>query len=165
MAKGVSHVEDYGWGIIPMFEDLETDDDPDTLELYVNTGVFMVPLFEGQVVGDFVNTIAKQQKPYTYLMNQLNSEIPPIRLKDSAGVIFKIVDNQREGHFKEPIDHERVEYKFLPKDLIKSYTFDQSAINALKRAPNVSKLLPKGKKAKEMKDELMNILKAEYNFE
>ena len=165
LAKGVSHVEDYGWGIIPMFEDLETDDDPDTLELYVNTGVFMVPLFEGQVVGDFVNTIAKQQKPYTYLMNQLNSEIPPIRLKDSAGVIFKIVDNQREGHFKEPIDHERVEYKFLPKDLIKSYTFDQSAINALKRAPNVSKLLPKGKKAKEMKDELMNILKAEYNFE
>ena len=165
LAKGVSHVEDYGWAIVPMFEDLETDDDPNTLELYVNTGVFMLPLFEDQVVGDFVNTIAKQEKPYKYVMDQLNSEIPPIRLKDSAGVIVKIVDNQREGHFKEPIDHERVEYKFLPPDLVKSYTFDQTAINALKRAPKVSKLLPKGKKENEMTYELLNILKAEYNFE
>lgn len=89
LKKGVTHIDNYGWTCFPMFEDLETDDDPDTVELYVNSGVYMLPLFEGQVVGDFVNTVAKQTKPYAYLMEQIRKDVPPIRIRDNAGVIVK----------------------------------------------------------------------------
>lgn len=89
LAKGVIQLEDYGWTCFPTFEDLEIDDNPDTLELFVNSGVYMLPIFEGQVVGDFVNTVAKQQNPYGYLMEQVRKDVPPIRIKEYNGVIVR----------------------------------------------------------------------------
>ena len=64
--KGVALMENYGWTAFPVFDDLETDDNPGTLELYVNSGLYMMPLFEGQINPDFINTMASKDKPYEY---------------------------------------------------------------------------------------------------
>lgn len=163
--KGVTRLENYGWAVFPMFEDLETDDNPDTLELYVNSGVYMLPIFEGAVVGDFINTVAKQAKPYEYILEQARKEVPPIRLKDNAGVIIKLVDNQRDGHFKDPVKEGGVSLRYVPREVKSAYVFDQYVMNGLKRAPKISKLLPKNKKIAKMKEQLLDILSAEYNIQ
>lgn len=87
--KGIAHIEDYGWTAFPYFDSLETDDDADTLELFVNSGIYMLPIFEGQVVGDFINTMARQDKPYDYILNQASKEIPSLKIRDNAGVVIK----------------------------------------------------------------------------
>jgi len=33
---------DYGWAVMPLFDVLETDEDPNTLEFYVNSGLYQV---------------------------------------------------------------------------------------------------------------------------
>jgi len=58
-----------------------------------------------------------------------------------------------------------VSLRYVPKDMETEYTFDQKAINGLMRAPKISKLVPKGKKIKNMKDELEYLIKANYNYE
>jgi hypothetical protein len=125
----------------------------------------MLPLFEGQVIGDFVNTVARQENPYRYLMEQASTDVPPIRIKEHAGVIIKNVDNQRKTHYTGPVDHSQVDLRYIPKELKEAYKFDQNVVNGLKRAPKLAKLLPKGKKPKEMREEFLNILKAEYKIE
>ena len=162
--KGITHLENYGWTCFPMFEDLETDDDPNTIELYINSGIYMMPIFDGPVIGDFVNTVAKQPHPYNYLMDQLRKDVPPIRVKDNAGVIIKCVDNQREGHYKAALKRDEINTRYIPSEIKSGYSFDQDTINALQRSPSVSKLLPKGKNPKQMREEFLDILRAEYDI-
>ena len=54
--------------------------------------------------------------------------------------------------------------RYIPDKLKDSYVYDIEVFNELKRAQKVSKLLPKGKKIKKMKEELIDILKAEYSI-
>jgi len=87
--QGIAYVKDYGWTAFPMFESLETDDDINTLEVFVNSGLYMMPLFEGQVISDFISTMAKKDNPYKYIMDQVNAEVPALRIKEKAGIIIK----------------------------------------------------------------------------
>ena len=87
--KGVAQLDSYAWTCIPMFNILQAESNYDTVELYVNTGIYTLPLFDGPVVADFINTVAKQPRPYDYILEQLHKEVPPIRIKDFNGVIVK----------------------------------------------------------------------------
>ena len=55
--------------------------------------------------------------------------------------------------------------RYIPQDLKKAYTYDIDVFNELKRAPKVAKVLPKGKKVNQMKQELVDILRAEYSID
>jgi hypothetical protein len=125
----------------------------------------MLPIFEGAVVGDFINTVAKKARPYEYLMEQAKRDVPSLMIKDNAGIIVKLVDNQRDGHFKDPVKEGGASLRYVPPNKKSTYMFDINVINGLKKAPRIAKLLPKGKKPAKMKDELLDILRAEYNIE
>ena len=163
--KGIAHIEDYGWTALPLFNVLESDSDAGILELFVNSGVFMLPIFEGQVIGDFINTMVSKKRPYDYLMEQASAEIPGIRFRGNSGIVIKNVDNQREGYLDGTLEEEKISMRYIPKELKQDYTYDKNAINALKRAQLVSKLVPKGKKIKDMDEELQNLIKANYLFD
>ena len=75
------------------------------------------------------------------------------------------MDNQRDGHLKGPVRPNEVDMRYIPQDLKKAYTYDIDVFNELKRAPKVAKVLPKGKKINQMKQELVDILRAEYSID
>ena len=49
--------EDYGYSICPMLQDLNTDGNDDSLELYVNSGVFVLPVYKGRIQEQLVEML------------------------------------------------------------------------------------------------------------
>ena len=44
----------YGYSILPLFRDLEADGDVKTTEIYVNSGIYQLPIFKDEPEPDFV---------------------------------------------------------------------------------------------------------------
>ena len=50
----------YGYSILPLFRDLEADGDVKTTEIYVNSGIYQLPIFKDEPEPDFVQRLPKQ---------------------------------------------------------------------------------------------------------
>ena len=87
-------IEDYGWTVFPLYEELEVDDDPDTQELFLNTGLYNLPLFRGPVVEGILRALLKEEYPYNYLNKCLNDPNTGLKLLEPKCCIVKCVDNQ-----------------------------------------------------------------------
>ena len=46
---GATEVKDFGWTIFPIFSTLDTDENKSTIEMFVRSGIFMIPLISGSV--------------------------------------------------------------------------------------------------------------------
>ena len=56
---GEVEIKDYAWTIYPVFQHLEVDDNVLTKELYVRSGLHMMPLFQGKVRSDLVKELVR----------------------------------------------------------------------------------------------------------
>jgi hypothetical protein len=89
----------YGWTVYPIFEDLDVDDDPNTTELFLSSGLFNLPLFKGDVIDWIVKELNNQDYPWAYLMSLINDPTSGLEFFTPKSVILKVVDNQRRNHF------------------------------------------------------------------
>lgn len=82
---------DYGWSMLPLFKDLETDLDDRTVEYYMNSGIFSLPVFKGRVSIDLVKNVLGSSDPW----DRLNKErlARGILRQDPTTIIVKVVDN------------------------------------------------------------------------
>jgi hypothetical protein len=85
---------DYGWTLLPLFKELETDMDKRTSEFYMQSGIFALPVFKGRVSIDLVKNVTNSKDPW----GRLNAERlgRGIFQMDPTTIIVKVVDNQRE---------------------------------------------------------------------
>ena len=86
-------IENTGWTVFPLFEDLEVDDDLDTTEFFLDSGRYNLPLFKGTVDPEIVNDLKEQRSIWKYLMECLGDEENSLERLESKSVIIKCLDN------------------------------------------------------------------------
>lgn len=87
--KGVTEVNDYAWTIFPLFTTLNTDDDVNTTEVFVRSGIFMMPLFQGKVREDIINNLVNVPDTWGYLISQKKLRVSPISFLPKGGVVVR----------------------------------------------------------------------------
>mmetsp|Transcript_29187 Transcript_29187/g.26581 ORF Transcript_29187/g.26581 Transcript_29187/m.26581 type:complete len:342 (+) Transcript_29187:3055-4080(+) len=98
--------EDVGWTIVPIF----------TPDGFVKSGIYQVPLIAGSVPRKLVKDLAMND-PWTYLMDEMKNKKSPFKLKylKKCSICVRLVDSQREGHFNQAWDYNRIDYQYLPQ--------------------------------------------------
>jgi hypothetical protein len=61
----------------------------------------------------------KKQDAWVYLRDQIKAK--RLFYLEFMSVIVRLVDSQREGHFKKRFDCDRLDYRYLPVETIKSW--------------------------------------------
>ena len=61
---GKQKFEDYGYALFPLFDLLETDDDKSTSELYINSGMYTLPIFRGFLETSVLQSLQKTRNPF-----------------------------------------------------------------------------------------------------
>lgn len=135
--KGVE-IMDYGWTILPVF----------TYDGYVNSGVYQLPLFKGAVKKIVLQELEHSKEPWKKMIsfmekrdNYTNKKI--LELLEPASVVVRLLDGQREGHFKISFDHRRIDYSYLPDDKYYSYSYNEAVAKNLKKKKKLIALKPK----------------------
>lgn len=60
---------DFGFSIIPLLTDLDTDADADTTEYYVNSGYFALPVYTGKIQPQMVDILLETTDPISVIAN------------------------------------------------------------------------------------------------
>jgi len=87
--KGPTEVKDYAWTVFPIFSTLDVDDDMKTIEIFVRSGIYMMPMIQGAVRNDIVQQLVHRESAWGYLNEQLKTRIAPISLLPKAGTIVR----------------------------------------------------------------------------
>lgn len=87
--KEATEIKDYAWSIFPLFNLLETDDDLKTDEIFVQSGIYMIPLFQGKVRDDLVEDLVKEDNPWETLLKENKKKIAPISFLGNAAVVVR----------------------------------------------------------------------------
>lgn len=87
--KGPTEIKDYAWTVYPLFTTLETDDDLKTTEIFVRSGIYMMPMFQGKVRDDIVQQMTQVENAWGYLMEQKKLRVSPISVLPKAGVLVR----------------------------------------------------------------------------
>lgn len=102
------------WTIIPVFFP----------EGYVKSGIYQSPLFSGPVPYGLLNEMTTQE-PWPYLLNASKKSGGP-KYFQSASILFRLIDSQREGHFNKPLDLNRIDYSYIPKDVLGKFSYNSA---------------------------------------
>lgn len=86
-------VQNYGWSVFPIYEQLDIDDNDQTEELFYNSGFVNLPLFKGDVIDWIVEELPKQPNLYAFLDQLLDDPESGLVLYDPKSVIIRCVDN------------------------------------------------------------------------
>lgn len=79
-------ISDVGWTVLPVFS-------PDG---YIQSNIYQLPLFKGSVPKQVIQDISKTDC-WPYLREQVKNK--KLFYLEFMGVIVRLVDSQREGHF------------------------------------------------------------------
>lgn len=88
ITAGGKQYEHFGFAVFPMFSQLQNEG---VLESYVNSGIFSLPLYQGQPTPELVNQL-KTTKDSNIVLQQAASKL---KLLDTT-IIIKCLDSQRE---------------------------------------------------------------------
>ena len=94
--------EHFGFSVFEVLGDLDIDNDNTSLELFVKSGMYSMPIYKGEPPLDFVDELKLSEKPYHVVKSYFESK--KIVKIPKASIIFKVVDSQRELHFGATID-------------------------------------------------------------
>jgi len=56
--------------------------------------------------------------------------------------MIRLVDAQREGHFEQPWDFTRVDYRYLPKKSLQKYAYNNNADAKAKQGKTLKTIVP-----------------------
>jgi hypothetical protein len=106
--SGGKTYENYGFSVYPLFSQLLSEDK--VVENYVNSGIFQLPIYQGQIPAELIGQLKASRDP----MSTLAAGTTKIKLLDPT-LIIKCVDNQRERHFDKGFDVNPPSSKFFPQ--------------------------------------------------
>lgn len=155
--NNLTEVKDYAWSIFPLFTTLDTDKTKSSIEIYVRTGIFVLPLFSGSVRADLVDELKLQDDVWDYWLKQNQKKVSNFSsfsassFKKSA-VILRCIDNQREGHLKE-FDHEKIDYRFWEKNKA-NFEYNEKVIKQIEKRNKISILIPPGRNQEDIIEEI-----------
>lgn len=109
--------EDYGYSIVPLLQTLNTDADEETIEYYVNSGHYALPIYKGKIQQQTVDILLSSTNPISVLQNSFNQG--GIQLAKNSACIVKILDTQRKFHLRGKLDEQTIDYRFMPDNLKK----------------------------------------------
>lgn len=103
------------WTIIPVFYE----------DGYVRSGIYQIPLFAGQVPSGLLTEMTAQD-PWNYLVKASEKSGGPKYFQNSS-LLFRIIDAQREGHFSQALDLNRLDYSYIPKSILSKVSYNSAA--------------------------------------
>lgn len=129
--------EPYGWTILPIF----------TFDLYVNSGVYQLPLFRGSVNAQILKEVSASTDPWKRMLQisqekDLETYLPRLQFIYPSSVIVRLVDGQREGHYQIPFDWRRLTQEYLPQDYLFDYSYNEAVEDNLKKEKKLKSLKP-----------------------
>ena len=137
--KGVEYETQvpYAWTILPLF----------TYEGYMNSGIYQVPLFKGEVDAQILKELKTSADPWKQMMNimrETDLETKKSRLEylSPASVIVRLIDGQREGHYNIPFDWRRLSHEYLPQNKLFDYSYNEAVEENLQKEPRLRTLKP-----------------------
>eukprot|EP01016_Furgasonia_blochmanni_P046583 TRINITY_DN6736_c0_g1_i3.p1 TRINITY_DN6736_c0_g1~~TRINITY_DN6736_c0_g1_i3.p1 ORF type:complete len:384 (+),score=76.66 TRINITY_DN6736_c0_g1_i3:65-1153(+) len=122
-----------GWTVVPVFS-------PNG---YVMSGIYQVPLFKGAVRLDFLNEFITND-PWEYMIEKTKakSKLEKLEYLEPVNIIVRVLDAQREGHFNDPYDFNRINYKYLPEAKLPAFAYNASVAVKLQSDPKLSTIVP-----------------------
>lgn len=102
----------FGWCVIPIFHNNQ----------YVFNGHFQMPIFRGAFPYTKLRATLAKNEPFTYLEQLRRSRNPDVQWKGNCSLLYRLLDNQKEGELEDTKDEGRlsvktIDYRFLPQDL------------------------------------------------
>lgn len=134
--NGTIKLVEYAWTIVPVFTDNE----------YVNSGIYQVPLFEGSVKKTILKELENAENIWEKMISMLKTKekFSKKRMLSTLGtssVIVRLLDGQRDGHFKTRFDYKRLSQEYLPKNKLYQYTYNEFIAEKLKETPQLKSLI------------------------
>ena len=161
LKKGAAtEVKDYAWTVFPIFSTLDTDENKSTIEMFVKSGIFMLPLINGGVRNDIVDKLKDQNDCWDYLKMEDKRKISSINFMPRSSVVIRCIDNQREGHFKEFLDFKRMDYTFCNRK--ENYEYSEKVAKHLEKGQRVSSLIPSDKEELDVSEEINALIQGVY---
>ena len=119
------------WTILPVFYE----------DGYVKSGIFQVPFFVGPVPANLLPDISSNP-PWEYILKAATKAGGP-QFLEPISVILRIVDSQREGHFSKAMDLNRIDYSYIPPQLLPKFSYNGAAYQRNQDGANLRKMIPK----------------------
>ena len=160
--KEATEIKDYAWTIFPLFNLLETDDNRETDEFFVKSGIFMMPLFQGKVRSDLLIDLDEDKIPWEQLLLENKKKVSPISFMNNSSVVIRWVDNQREGHFKVLADWQRINYEYCTEKKKYDYEYNSKKIGYLEKNNKIERLIPKDKTVAKAQEEINKLIESVY---
>jgi hypothetical protein len=104
-----------GWTFLPVFSQ----------DGYVASGIYQLPLIKGAFPSALVGEMVSNS-PFEYITS-LMSQRGGQQLTESTSVIVRLVDTQRDGHFITPMEVQRLNYEFIPKEALPRFAYNSAA--------------------------------------
>jgi hypothetical protein len=123
-------VSTVGWTLIPVF-------DP---QGYVNSGVFQVPLFKGQVPLSILQELTRNS-PWEQLLKVSADKTGP-KMMPQMSVIVSLIDGQRDENVSASLDIQKLNYSYIPQDKLASYIYDQAAADRSLQNRRLATIVP-----------------------
>jgi hypothetical protein len=127
---------DYAWTIVPVFNG----------DNYVNSGIYQMPLFTGSVKRSVLKELENAENLWEKMVSMLTtkeqfSKKKILKSLGTASVIVRLLDGQRDGHFKTRFDHKRLSHEYIPKQKLYQYTYNEFIAQKLQEFPKLKVLL------------------------
>lgn len=103
------------WTILPVFII-----DPLSMQGYVNSNIYQLPLFEGKMTKEIAETL-QSGDPWQKVMELVKNK--KAKYWSYASVYCRLLDIQRDGHFQKFFDYERASEEYLPDGKASDYRF------------------------------------------
>jgi len=119
-----------GWTLLPIFSS----------DGYVNSGTFQVPLFKGPVPQQILADLTTND-PWRYVLNLVGKR-NGIQFLETASVIVRVVDTQRDGHYNLPLDLQRMNYSYIPEQMLTKYSYNAAAHSKAQQSKKLRTFIP-----------------------
>ena len=138
---------DYGFAVAPLLETLETDADRTTLEYYVSSGVFSLPVYKGSPNPVIIQMLKESTEPMQVLRSALHDKT--IQQLGTTSVIVRVVDTQRKMHFLKSFEQQPPSTKYLEKGQLSTHTYKPLGGGLFGGPTKLRELVPSKYKGKE----------------
>lgn len=130
----------YGFAVMPILHEMEVDDDIETYEYFVGSGMYSVPLFKGMPSPALVTELMESHKPLDLINSKL--ALGQVKYQDTTSVIVRCVDTQRKGHFLDSLPKMRPSARYLTEAQKKTHSYKPVEEGFFSSYATLASLLP-----------------------
>jgi len=141
------------WTVVPLFS-------PDG---YILSGIYQIPLFQGSIPKDIVDKLPLND-PWPFIEENMKGKKPLAKYWDYTSVIVRVLDGQREGHFSNPYDYERMNYQYLPVKNRAKWIYNIAVAAKLSKADKYATIVPNKEDPKKFNKKITEAFINKFGF-